>query len=185
MPDGYRGFYTNTVSGVPYARYIAEETVDFVERTFPARASRESRCIGGLSMGGYGALRVAFGYPDRFSSATSHSGAVMHGTRRPKETGLWEFDQVFGAGSLEGSEHDLIALARKARDQKQLPQIRIDCGKEDGLLKDNRDLHEALSKMKMPHEYEEFPGAHDWDYWDEHVQDALKFHVRNLKPASL
>src|SRR5262245_4545111 len=59
MPDGYRGFYTNTESGVPYARYIAEETVGFVERTFPAARSRETRFIGGLSMGGYGALRLA------------------------------------------------------------------------------------------------------------------------------
>src|SRR5207248_2149298 len=49
MPDGYRGFYTDTQSGVPYARYIAEETVAFVERTFPAKPLREARFIGGLS----------------------------------------------------------------------------------------------------------------------------------------
>src|SRR5439155_17396519 len=110
MPDGYRGFYTNTDNGVPYARYIAEETVAFVEKTFPAERSRAARFVGGLSMGGYGALRLALGYPTTFASANSHSGALMHGTRRPKETGLWEYDQVFGTKNLEGSNHDLLKL---------------------------------------------------------------------------
>ncbi len=179
MPDGYRGFYTNTENGVPYARYIGEETVEYIERNFPAKASRDARCVGGLSMGGYGALRIALGYPDRFCSANSHSGAVMHGTRKPKETVLREYDQIFG-NDPRGSEHDLLALAKSARDRKCLPEMRLDCGTEDVLLQRNRELHEALAEMNAPHEYEEFPGLHNWDYWDLHVQDALRFHARNL-----
>jgi len=177
MPDGYRGFYTNTASGVPYARYIAEETVDFVDRNFPAKASRGHRGIGGLSMGGYGALRLALAYPDRFISAHSHSGALMHGTRRPTETALWEYDQVFGTHP-QGSDHDLLRLTQNTRDRKLLPKIRIDCGTEDGLLNDNRDFHAALTSLGVPHEYEEFPGEHNWDYWDLHIRTALSFHLK-------
>jgi S-formylglutathione hydrolase FrmB len=179
MPDGYRGFYTNTASGVPYARYIAEETVAFIERNFPARASRDARAIGGLSMGGYGALRLALGYPDCFISATSHSGVPMHGTRKPKETALWEYDQVFGPNPA-GSDHDLLKLAKLAREMNLCPAIRIDCGREDPVLENNRELHAALTTLQIEHEYEEFPGAHDWDYWDLHIREAIQFHARNL-----
>src|SRR5690606_26525573 len=81
MPDGFRGFYTKNEVGPDYATYIGQELPDFIERNFPARPARAARCIGGLSMGGYGALRLALGFPDRFASAHSHSGALMHGTK--------------------------------------------------------------------------------------------------------
>jgi S-formylglutathione hydrolase FrmB len=180
IPDGYRGFYTNAANGVPYAQYIAEETVAWVDKFLPAKRSHDGRFVGGLSMGGYGALRLALGYPDVFASATSHSGALMHGTRKPRETGLWEFDDVFGT-TLEGSAHDLLKLARSAKAAGTLPRIRIDCGTDDPLLKDNRDFHEALNAIGVDHEYEEFPGAHDWNYWDLHVRDALRFHLRDAQ----
>src|SRR5258708_9071092 len=76
MPDGYRGFYTNNEEGPAYARHFGEELVAFVERNFPARAERGARAIGGLSLGGYGALRVGLGYSDKFCSIHSHSGAL-------------------------------------------------------------------------------------------------------------
>jgi len=178
MPDGYRGFYTNVENGLPYARYIAEETVGFVERTFPVQPSRDARFVGGLSMGGYGGLRLALAYPAVFTSAHSHSGALMHGTRRPKETALWEYDQIFGPRVPAGSDHDLLKHARAARVSGVLPRLRIDCGASDPLLQDNRDFRAALQELNVPHEYEEFPGGHDWDYWDLHVRDALKFHLQ-------
>ena len=70
-----------------FARYIAEETVEYVERFFPAKASRDGRCIGGLSMGGYGALRLALGWPDRFASATripARSCTARANPKRPR-----------------------------------------------------------------------------------------------------
>jgi putative tributyrin esterase len=179
MPDGFRGFYTNNHAGPAYATYIGEELPSFIERTFPARAARSARCIGGLSMGGYGALRIALGYPDRFASAHSHSGAVMVGTRG-WHRGDVESDQIFGP-KPKGSAHDLLALARKAKSKGPLPRLRIDCGTDDFLIDDNRTFHTELQRLKIPHEYEEHPGAHNWDYWDLHIQSALTFHARNLK----
>jgi putative tributyrin esterase len=77
-----------------------------------------------------------------------------------------------------GSDHDLIALAKKAKAAGNLPRLRIDCGVDDFLIEDNRLLHRSFVKMKIPHEYEEFPGAHSWDYWDLHVREAIGFHLQ-------
>ena len=181
MPDGFRGFYTANAEGPDYASYVADELVEFVERNFPARRSREARCIGGLSMGGYGALRLALGHPDRFASANSHSGAILYG-RRPRPGGPLppeEFRRIFG-DHPEGSDHDLLTLARRATDRGVTPRLLVDCGTEDPLLEDNRAFHRALVQMNVAHEYREFPGAHDWDYWDRHVRDALAFHAHAL-----
>ena len=195
LPDGARGFFTDNEEGPAYARHIGEELPAFVERNFPARPSRGARAIGGLSMGGYGALRVALGYPDRFCSVHSHSGALMrldldlspararkHEVLRkhPPEF-LAELRRIFGRRP-EGTRHDLIALVRRARRRRlRLPRILIDCGTEDSLLEHNRDFHQRLAAAKVPHAYREFPGDHDWDYWDLRIRDAITFHARNLR----
>ncbi len=180
MPDGFRGFYTNNNQGPAYGQYIGQELCDFIERTFHARPERAARMIGGLSMGGYGALRIALGYPDRFISATSQSGAVMRGSGAGAGQVGDEFSQIFGP-SPEGSEHDLVHLAHRAAAAGELPHMRLDCGTSDFLLEQNRDFHRRLRALKIPHEYDEFPGDHNWDYWDLHVRQALRFHAQVMK----
>ena len=180
MPHGYRGFYTNNDHGPAYADYIAKDVVGMIDRTFHTRASRAGRAIGGLSMGGYGALRLGLGYPELFCSVNSHSGAPMRGSGKKPPEWLPHGDTVFGK-SPAGSDHDLIALARKVKKAGNLPAIRIDCGKKDFLIEENRKYHDALLKLKIPHEYEEFSGEHTWDYWDEHIREALQFHAKNLE----
>jgi S-formylglutathione hydrolase FrmB len=61
-----------------------------------------------------------------------------------------------------------------------MPKLRFDCGLKDGLLSANRELHRKLESLRIAHEYEEFPGTHDWDYWDLHIQETLAFHARAL-----
>jgi S-formylglutathione hydrolase FrmB len=182
MPDGFRGFYTNSEQGPRYADFFIRDLPDFVERIFPAKRNRAGRAIGGLSMGGYGALRIALGAPDRFVSANSHSGALMAGTRLRDVGDLRdEFIRIFGEDP-RGSDHDLLALAQRAKRAKSgVPKLLIDCGKQDYLIADNREFHRELLKMKIAHGFREFPGAHDWDYWETHVQDAIRFHARALK----
>ena len=201
LPDGDRGFYTDNEAGPAYARHIGEELPAFVERNLPAKPSRGARAIGGYSMGGYGALRVALGYPDRFCSVHSHSGTLMRlnlnlspGQARkdavlrkhPPEF-VDELRRVFGRRPM-GTRHDLIALVRRARRRarhQRLPRILIDCGTEDSLLEHSRDFHRRLVDENVPHTYREFPGAHDWDYWDLRIREAIAFHARNLRlPAA-
>ncbi len=174
MPDGGRGFYTNHDNGPKWADHIGLELPEMIEKTFPADPTRTARHIGGLSMGGYGALRIGLGFPDRFSSVNSHSGALLHGTHPQTEA---ERILIFGK-TPAGSSHDVLTLAKKAKRKSALPRLRIDCGTDDFLLEDNRSTHAALTKLKIPHEYDEFPGNHNWDYWDLHVRQAIDFHLR-------
>jgi len=183
MPDGGLGWYTRNDNGPDYAKYIGEELPAFIEATFHAPARREARCLTGLSMGGYGALRIALAYPDRFASAVSHSGALMVGSWPVREypgNAHAEMSRVFGAGGA-GRDHDLLHLAERVKQNGLLPALRIDCGTEDFLLGQNRACHQALTTLGVPHEYEEFPGSHNWDYWDLHVRDALAFHAKAMK----
>ncbi len=190
MPQGFRGFYTNNHNGAAYADYIATDLPQIIERTFPAKSDRASRCIGGLSMGGYGALRIAWAHPDKYISANSHSGALAHGERpSPRPDGpisQKEFHDIFGPNP-RGTDHDLIRLATELlkRRQQSIPKTLIDCGADDFLIDDNRSFHSHLQKMNFPHEYKEFPGEHNWDYWNDHIKDAVQFHCAALNIAPI
>jgi S-formylglutathione hydrolase FrmB len=181
MPDGYRGFYTDYDKGPAYAKYINEELIEFIERNFPAKSARAARCIGGLSMGGYGALRGVFAYPQNYVSANSHSGALMHGSRIWKPGSEIDRSETFGRDP-RGTSHDLLKLAADLKRRRgPLPKLLIDCGTEDFLINDNREFHTRLDALGIPHDYREFPGEHNWDYWDLHVRDAIAFHAKAMK----
>ena len=129
-------------------------------------------------------MRAAFGRPDLFVSANSHSGALMHGGRDgPRPDGPLspqEFRRIFGDRPA-GTDHDLVALARRAKQSGvPLPRLLLDCGTEDFLIEDNRSFHRELERLGVAHDYGEFPGAHTWDYWDDHVRDAIAFHLQTL-----
>jgi S-formylglutathione hydrolase FrmB len=180
LPDGGRCFYTDNADGPAYGAFFAQELPDFIERTFPAHRDRAGRCIGGLSMGGYGALRLALAHPDRYASANSHSGALLAWRFDPAQTvlSLDEHRRIFGADLADGTAHDLLTLAKRARGSGYpLPRLLIDCGTEDHLLPSSRMLTAKLKELGVPHEYHEHSGAHEWDYWNEHVRDAIAFHT--------
>jgi len=187
MPGVHRGWYTNWHANpeLRYEDFIMKDVMGFVERTFPVKTSRAGRCIGGLSMGGYGALKLALKYPETFISAHSHSGALLTPLHKSREWGpnpsplLAESRRVFGPKHF-GGPNDLVALSRKCPKAKR-PALRLDCGLDDFLLQQNRHFATHLKAIRYNHEYAEFPGAHTWAYWDEHVQEALAFHRRYLK----
>ena len=182
MPDGGRGFYCDAEQGMAWETAIVRDLRLFVERMFPAIADRSGRCVGGLSMGGYGAMKLALRYPDLFCSANSHSGALafahmpLNQHRDPAFAA--EFMRVIGADPA-GGPNDLFALA-EAMDAAGRPALSIDCGTGDFLLESNREFHLHLDRLGFKHEYQEFPGVHNWEYWDEHIQEALRFHARAL-----
>jgi len=185
MPQGFRGFYTNNSDGPRYADYLVDDVIAQTQRLFPASTKREGRHIGGLSMGGYGALRLALGFPGMFESAHSHSGALLHPNRGvPRDSGLFgthEYPQIFGKTSAIGTSHDLLHLAATYPKEKAQPRISIDCGTQDFLLDDNRKATSLFKKFKLKHTYREFPGSHNWDYWDLQIQAAIDFHLKGAK----
>ncbi len=128
-------------------------------------------------MGGYGAVKLAFKHPELFAGVAAHSSALTMGNARLPDNLAAEIERIFGA--TPSPEEDVFALAERDRDK--LPPVRFDCGAEDVLLAGNRALHAHLEKLGVEHEYEEFPGGHDWGYWDVHVQEALAFLTRALR----
>ena len=180
MPDSGRGFYSDAVEGYAYQTALGVELVDRIDRTFPTKAERSGRCLAGLSMGGYGAIKLALSYPDRFCSAVSHSGALAwaHKPQNSEDNRAREWERIVGPDPV-GGPNDLFALVEKTPADK-LPALRIDCGTEDHLIEANREFHAFLNEKGVPHEYAEFPGAHNWAYWDIHVQEALAFHANAL-----
>jgi putative tributyrin esterase len=186
MPDGGRGWYTNAVEGYAYEDDLLKDVVGLVDRSFPVKAERSGRAIGGLSMGGYGAVKLGLKHKELFSSVNSHSGAVgvFHVEPEEAEAPSAEFERIFGKSPRGGSEDPFALLERI--DHGRIPAMRIDCGTEDFLLQQNRAFHRHLESLRVPHEYQEFPGRHEWAYWDKHVQEAIAFHARNLqlKPFS-
>jgi S-formylglutathione hydrolase FrmB len=180
MPDGGRGWYTNALQGPACEDDLVNDVRGLVERLFPVRAERSGRAIGGLSMGGYGAVKVALKHHELFASATSHSGALaaLRDPETAQRVGSVEFREVFGPSPAGGPE-DPFAIVERI-DHGRVPALRLDCGLDDFLLQQNRDFHQHLEDLRIPHEYQEYPGGHDWAYWDAHVQGALAFHARHL-----
>ncbi len=175
MPDGGRGFYTDAEEGFAYGTAIGVELPALIEGWFN---TKPGWAIGGLSMGGYGCLRLALTYPERFVSAASHSGALTFG--RYVHTDSPEFGKemvrIYGQDPL-GGPNDLFALVEKASPR---PNIYIDCGADDFLIESNREFSKFLVEKGIEHSYAEHPGAHTWDYWEEHFPQALAFHRQNL-----
>jgi S-formylglutathione hydrolase FrmB len=167
-----------TLPALKYGQHLAIEVVDYIDSIFRTRAERKFRSIGGLSMGGYGALRAALAYPDRFASAHSHSGAVMHGSHTWAEPVPWmpETQTIFGLDP-RGTHHDLLHLAKTVPTRLR-PALHLDCGKSDFLLDNNRLFHRKLTALRYPHTYREHPGDHNWDYWDTHIRTGLDFHLK-------
>ncbi len=177
MPDGGRGWYSDAVDGYAFETAIGVELPKYIARLFP---TRDQWCISGLSMGGYGAFKLALKFPDIFHSTVSHSGALAMAHDLPIRDDAFnrEVLRVFGENPIGGS-NDLHALVGKLRPNK-LPHMRFDCGVDDFLLEANRSFKVQLEKLGIDHEYQEFPGDHNWTYWDEHVQEGIAFHRRNL-----
>jgi putative tributyrin esterase len=184
MPDGGRSFYCDAVQGAPYATAIGEELVDRVDQLLPVRRDPGHRFVAGLSMGGYGAFRLALGAPERFGAAVSLSGALGFGHHYPAEDNTpfgTEFVRVAG-NQPKGGPNDLYALARQRHREGNLPRLAFDCGADDFLIESNRDFARHLTENGIEHRYREDSGAHTWDYWDSHLPDVLRFIGFEPKP---
>lgn len=181
MPDVDRSWYTNTAYGVNYFNYITKELPNLCHNTFRFLSKeREDTIIAGLSMGGYGAFKAALTYPEQYGACISLSGSLDI-TRKGRTCDLNEWKSIFGFDlesplELEGSEHDLFALAsRDKREGKQLPRIYMWCGTEDHLIGTNRLFDEHLTKLGIDHIFKTSEGDHTWRWWDLHIQDALEW----------
>ena len=153
-----------------YEQWIAEDLPACLRELFP-QLDREKFFLAGLSMGGFGALRIGMKYAARVAGISAHSSVTN--VRQLPQFIPYPATAFLHAGE---SETDLLHWAKVNCDR--LPAIRFDCGTEDSLIDGNRELDRAMTELGIPHIYREFPGGHDWPYWTEHVRDTLAFFSR-------
>jgi S-formylglutathione hydrolase FrmB len=147
---------------------------------FSLSTKREDNFVAGLSMGGYGAFKLALTHPERYAAAASLSGAVdirevvrAHG-RTGDNAFLAEMHNVFGDQSkVPNSKHDLFTLTKKASKNSIKPRLYQCCGTEDFLIADNIRFRDSVRKLPLDLTYEEGPGEHNWAYWDQMIQNVL------------
>ncbi len=181
MPNAERSWYTDsaTIPSDAFETLITSDLIEFVENTFPVVRSREGRAVCGLSMGGYGAFKLALKHPDLFCTAVSFSGALAFGCPDDGDH-LWKTEMlaIYGEDPRGGPE-DIPTLLQSA-DRSRLPALWVDCGSEDFLIDMNRKVHKLMASLGIEHEYMERPGVHEWGYWDTAIQLALPFIKREL-----
>jgi len=180
MPAVHLSFYTDMAHGGKYWQFISEEVPALVRDLFSLSSDRKDNFVAGLSMGGYGAFKLAFTHPERYAAAASLSGGldvvdtVRADNPRNNERKLAMLRNAFGdLDKVPGSQHDLIALAKQAAEAPVKPRLYQCCGTEDFLYPDNIRFREAVRKLPLELTYEEGPGEHDWYYWDKMIQKVL------------
>jgi len=180
MPQVDLSYYTDMVHGNRYWTFLSEELPALVRKWFRISDQKEASFVAGLSMGGYGATKLALNYPNRFNSFASLSGAM-------DVAELWKrdrnrdkaFSNIFGSiNELEGSKNDLFHLLENFDHKNELAMLQI-CGTEDFLYQDNLKFREKAKEKIKEFQYIEIPGDHNWAFWDHTIQIVLKWFDEN------
>ncbi|AZT91391.1 acetylesterase [Caldicellulosiruptor changbaiensis] len=185
LPSGENSFYLDDEEKEEYfGEFVGNEIIEFTRNVFPIPQKREKTFIGGLSMGGYGALRNGLKYNKNFAGIIALSSAlIIHkiaGIPKDYRNAYASYNyyrRVFGdLNSLIGSDKDINALVTKLKQEKgSIPKIYMACGKDDFLVQENRDLFNFLKNEGIDVIYEEDEGGHDWDFWNKHIKKAFEW----------
>lgn len=185
MPSGDNSFYLDGKgTGRAYGTFVGEELVQYIAKTFGLSSKKEDIYIGGLSMGGFGAIHTALKYCDTFHKVFALSSAlIIHDIKNSKPDfcdAIADYDYykfTFGdLGELEESENNPEFLVKKLKKEgKQIPPIFMACGTEDFLLQQNRNFDYFLEQEKVDVVYEESSGIHNWKFWDEYLEPSIKW----------
>lgn len=178
MPDGACSFYTDMACGGDYWTYISRELPDKIGKWFHVDSSRENSCVGGISMGGYGAAKLALHRPERFSKAFLFS-PVTDMVKLFKEGFNRELDptvptledlhlrEIFGSLPVEGGPGDLYhLLSKRAAQGCKLPEFHIYTGTEDFIYEETCRFARTLERQGCLGELVTSPGLHRWSTWD-------------------
>lgn len=185
MPSGDNAFYVDQSAGNNfYGEYVGRELVELTRRMFPLSRKREDTYIGGLSMGGYGALRNGLKYSDTFGGIVALSAAchLEEIAARTEDTGTMLANKSYAEAcfgdlkKLLDSDKNPKYLARQLQSQgKPFPKIYMACGDKDSLLPSNREMVTFLREQGADVTFEVGPGGHEWDFWDTYIQKAIQW----------
>lgn len=185
MPSGENSFYLDgEATGRQYGTFVGKELLSYVRKTFRVSEKREDTFVGGISMGGFGALHTGLQFPEIYGRLFAFSSAlIQHEVEEMKpekgnEIANYEYYKLmFGEPSLlKNSENNPEVLIRKCQEQKiELPEIYMVCGTEDFLLEPNRRFESFLTSQKVEHIYYESAGEHNFGFWNQYLEPALKW----------
>lgn len=192
-PAGENSFYLNSKSGVLYEDAIIKDLIPHIEKTYRAIGTPAARAIQGISMGGWGALMLAFKHPEMFSSVSTHSAALYD--ELPKPNGADRYAQfmdrtikrIFGdppdEAFFQANNPLRLGEANAAAIKKSGLKIYFDVGDQDryGYQASNKLLDERLTKAGVPHEFHVFPGNHGWEYMISVADHSYTFLWKNFR----
>jgi putative tributyrin esterase len=185
MPSVQNSFYTDMAHGGMFFTFLIEELPALVHELFPISTKRIDTFVAGLSMGGYGAIKMALSRPDLYAAAASLSGTLdipeMIKAKWDHDNESWLNNMRNNFGDLEkvqGGPHDLFALAQKFSSLSVKPRLFQCCGREDFLYADNTRFRDFIRPLGFDYTYTETPGNHNWVYWDKMIQEVLNWLLR-------
>ncbi len=190
-----------------YDDYVTHDVLSFADSAYRTLRRRQTRAIAGLSMGGYGAISIAARNPSLFAVAASHSGvlqpALMIDSSTLAQTGAvtlrngrttdelrkssgtrWpRIAPAFGLDSISWMARDPAQLIERAITRgERVPALFVDVGTTDHTLAMNRSFRERMAVLRVPLQYAEWGGAHDWPYWRSHLPESLRFIASRMTP---
>lgn len=183
MPAGENAFYVDRADANDfYGEFVGRELVELTRKMFPLSDKREDTFIGGLSMGGYGAMRNGFKYSDTFGYIVSLSGALLveDFPKRTNESPLFMerrdyAESCFGdLDAMQESDMNPKWMVKKLKaDGKEIPKVFMACGDQDSLLEANKKMAAFLQEQGVDVTFEVGPGNHEWDFWDTYIKKAV------------
>ncbi|MDE2126809.1 MAG: hypothetical protein KGJ62_09475 [Armatimonadetes bacterium] len=185
-PNGEKGWYTNGVGGSgPYEDDLIGDLLPAISARHPVSTHPSCRAVGGLSMGGYGAAKLALRYPELFSVGVVHS-AALEVTSSPQQHPVFG-DPVRDAAFRKAEDAFYLAEQAATRLPTDRRELWIDCGKHDHLIEGNRRFVGHLNLLGYPHTWVELPGEHTWPYWNRRIRQILPAVARRIhaEPAGV
>lgn len=184
MPQGDNRWYASTPDLMEdYQGFVSDELIQFTRRTFPLSEKREDTYIGGLSMGGYGAILTALNCPHTFAGCIALSSAIRtkEFSNAPEEgpgnpLTKAQVETIFGlddAKAYAGSRWDVGALAEQHAHDDPKPRFFLACGTDDGLYQPNVAYRDQLVRLGYECAWDDMPGGHAWDVWDAEIQKGI------------
>lgn len=185
MPAGENMFYVDQEKAHNlYGEFIGKELVELTRKMFPLSRKREDTFIGGLSMGGYGALRNGLKYHETFGCIAGLSSALIQDgvEKRTDDVPFFLESRAFAEsffGDLDkvaNSDKDPKWLAKKlAESGAEKPQVYLACGLSDSLLPKSQEFRDLLKGLNYEVTYVEAPGAHEWDFWNSQIKKVIEW----------
>jgi len=189
MPEGGSSYYINSATEPRdrYENYIVYDLIADVQSRFPAADDRSQRSIAGVSMGGFGAIKLALSHPDLFAFAAGISPAIDVPSRpyAEKRASQWKrHSAIFGAwGSQTRRNNDPFVLARSATPDN-MPYIYVSCGDQEGLLASNKQFAALLAQRHFHYEFHSVKGGHDWNQWNAQLSEMFRSLMEHARPRT-